>query len=295
MMAADNKLITYYHEAEQFSKKTLRDHARHLALNGLSVVAREKHLAMPRVQFLYIHHIFKDEEKKLDALLKRLSKHHEFISYSAAVDKVASGQIDKPYITFSSDDGFQNNLVAAEILNEYNAKSCFFINPGIIGEKSFDKINKYCKETLRFPPVAFLDWDEVARIQQLGHEIGSHTMMHMNIADASAGQITDDMHQTFRILNQRCGSVQHFAYPYGRFFHFSSTGRKAAIAAGFKSCATAERGCHISSGKQVSTTDLCIRRDHTVLGWNMKHILYFLINNAKNANVHNNSFPDSLK
>ena len=291
----DNRFVTRYEDVKRSKKRTVRSRVRDLALTGLSLAASEKYLDTPRVQFLYVHHVFKDEEKALDALLKKLSKQHQFISYGDAVDKILSGAVDKPYITFSSDDGFKNNLRAAEILNEYNAKACFFINPGIVGETDFDKINQYCRETLEFPPVEFLNWDEVGQLQQWGHEIGSHTMMHMNIANAPQQQIVDDMHQTYGILTELCGDVQHFAFPYGRFFHFSEIGRKAVFDAGFLTCATAERGCHINPSAPMHAKDLCIRRDHTVLGWDMNHILYFLINNAKNASVNNNLYPSSFK
>ena len=287
--------MTRYEDLVRSKKRTLRGYARDLALSGLSLAASEKYLSIPRVQFLYIHHLFIDEEKRLDALMKRLSKHHDFISYNDAVDKILNGSIDKPYITFSSDDGFKNNLRAAEILNEYNAKACFFINPGIIGETNFDKINEFCIGTLDFPPVEFLNWDEVSKLQQWGHEIGSHTMTHMNIAAANTAEITDDMHQTYRILTERCGQIKHFAFPFGRFFHFSEAGRKSVFEAGFTTCATAERGCHINPLTPISGQDLCIRRDHTVLGWDMNHIMYFLINNAKHASVNNNFYPDTFK
>ena len=290
-----DQFISNYTDLERLKAKTLRSVARKFALSGLSLAASEKYLEKPRVQFLYVHHVFKDEEKRLDALLKRLSKHHQFISYDDAVNKIITGTIDKPYITFSSDDGFKNNLRAAEILNRYDAKACFFINPGIVGETNFDRIKKYCTEVLEFPPVEFLNWAEVAQLQQWGHEIGSHTMLHMNIAAATPQTITDDMHQTWQILNERCGHMKHFAFPYGRFFHFSEVGRKAVFDAGYTTCATAERGCHINPGKPISTKDLCIRRDHTVLGWDLNHIMYFLINNAKNATVNNNFYPHGFK
>lgn len=289
------QFISHYEDLKRSKAKTLRGNLRDLALTGLSRVANERYLEIPRVQFLYIHHIFKDEEKPLDILLKRLAKRHHFISYNDAVNKILTGTIDKPYITFSSDDGFKNNLRAAEILNEYGAKACFFINPGIVGETNFDKINKYCAETLEFPPVEFLNWDEVAKLQHWGHEIGSHTMLHMNIGRATPQAIADDMHETYRILKERCGGVKHFAFPYGRFFHFSAIGKKAVFEAGFTTCATAERGCHINPPSPVANEELCIRRDHTVLGWDINHIMYFLINNAKNANVNNNFYPDSIK
>ncbi len=289
------KYMTRYEDLVRSKTKTLRGYARDLALTGLSLAASEKYLAIPRVQFLYIHHVFKDEEKRLDALMKRLSKHHQFISYNHAVDKILAGAIDKPYITFSSDDGFKNNLRAAEILNEYNAKACFFINPGVIGETDYDKIRQFCTGTLEFPPVEFLNWDEVGKLQQWGHEIGSHTMMHMNIAAQTEQQITEDMRQTYRILSEKCGSMKHFAFPYGRFFHFSATGRKSVFDAGFTTCATAERGCHINPSAPMTGQELCIRRDHTVLGWDMNHIMYFLINNAKHTSVNNNFYPANFK
>ena len=66
-----------------------------------------EYLKKPRIQFLYIHHVFKDELKNFDILLKSLSAHHEFISYSEGVDKLLKGEIDKPYIIISSDDGLK--------------------------------------------------------------------------------------------------------------------------------------------------------------------------------------------
>lgn len=291
----ESRLITQYSDVLRLKKSTWKGRAREQALNWLSLIADERYLSKPRIQFLYIHHLFTDEEQKLEALLLQLSKGHTFISYSQAVDKILSGTIDKPYIVFSSDDGFKNNLKAAEILNRYDAKACFFINPGIIGETDFNRIEKYCTETLRFPPVGFLNWDDVTQLQKWGHEIGSHTMMHMNIAEAGVQEINDDMRQTFGVLNEKCGIAKHFAFPYGRFAHFSSVGRKAVFEAGFTSCATAERGCHINPEASLSNTELCIRRDHTVLGWDIRHIMYFLVNNSKKASINNNLYPADIK
>ena len=130
------KYYDNYSDVKKLHPFGIRGHMRTIALNGLSVVDRIKgiqnDLNRKRVQFLYFHHVFKDEEKKLDTLLKQLALNHSFISYSDAIDKILNGAIDKPYITFSSDDGFKNNLRAAEILDDNGAKGCFFISPGII-------------------------------------------------------------------------------------------------------------------------------------------------------------------
>lgn len=275
----------------------LRDMLRGAALSGLSLLDRwegyEKELKKPRVHFLYIHHVFKDEEIRLRNLLEILQRHHTFITYKEAIRRILQNQIDKSYIVFSSDDGLKNNLQAAKILRENGAYACFFINPPIIGQKDPQIIHEFCEKRLIFPDVEFLDWDEVEQIQSLGHEIGSHTMGHIQIAEMPEEQIREDMQATYNIIRQRCGAAEHFAFPYGRFFHFNETGRKACFEAGFKSCASAERGSHVNGRQVISENELCILRDLVVLGWDINHILHFIVKSAKKASFENNFFPYS--
>ncbi|MDF2454535.1 MAG: putative polysaccharide deacetylase [Cytophagaceae bacterium] len=291
----DKMYFDLYSEIEKKSPSGAREYFRDLAISGLALMDKLKgvdsYLKKPRVQFIYIHHVFKDEEVQLHTLLKELQKMHTFISYSEAVDRVLTNRIDKPYIAISSDDGFKNNLRTAEILNEYDAKACFFVNPSIVGETDYGRIEQYCKTQLQFPPVEFLNWKDIDTLQKYGHEIGSHTMNHMNIARASASEIKEDMTLSYETLTDKCGAVKHFAFPFGRFFHFSEEGRKACFEAGFLSCATAERGCHVSSEKRPATDELCILRDHVLLNWKIDHIFYFLVRSSKSAQPQNNFFP----
>ncbi len=287
--------IENYAEIKGIKAPSFRSLMRGFALSSLSIKDRllghQKYLNTPRVQFLYIHHSFTDEIKKLELLMERLNENHTFISYSDAVDKILNNKIDKSYISISSDDGFKNNLYAAEVLNKYNAKACFFINPGLIDEKDFNIIKKHCHNKLHLPPIEFLSWKEVIDLQKQGHEIGAHTMYHSNIVEMRTKDIMADMEQSYQIIESKCGKVEHFAFPYGRFFHFNEAGRQAVFSAGYKSCASAERGCHINSDMSISNEHLCIRRDHIVLDWGINHILYFLSNNAKRALGSNNLFP----
>lgn len=245
----------------------------------------------PRIQFLYIHHIFKDEELALESLIKSLSKKHTFISFSLAVEKLLNGTIDQPYIVFSSDDGLKNNISAAKIFSSFGISACFFINPFIIGQQDYKIIADFCKQQLHFPPVEFMNWEEVNQLQQMGHEIGSHTMKHINVAATSPEAVKEDIFKSYEILTQRCGEQKHFAYPYGRFFHFNEVGRKAVFEAGFQSCSSAERGCHINHTATLKKEDVLIRRDHIILDWKLDHILYFLLNNARKTDIRNNLFP----
>lgn len=293
------KYFDTYKEIKKLKPEGLRGKLRKYTLDGLSIWDKltgiEHELNKPRVQFIYLHHIFRDEEIGLERLLKKLCLNHEFLSYSESVNKILEGKIDRPYICISSDDGFKNNIKAAEILNEYNAKACFFINPFIVENKSFDEIEKHCKTRLNFPPVEFMNWNDIERIQKMGHEIGSHTMQHINVANTEKASFIEDCTSTFEILQKQCGEAKHFAFPYGRFFHFSEMGREIVFNSGFTSCATAERGCHINHDRLLLNQELYIRRDHVILDWSIDHIFHFLANNSKKATISNNLFTDNNK
>lgn len=284
-----------YADIKRLTHQGLRSHVRSIALDGLAVLDRLKDgpslLRTPRVQFIYIHHTFRDEEDALDRLITELGRHHRFISYSEAVDRVLTGRIDAPYVTISSDDGFKNNVRAAEILQRHGAPACFFINPDLIGERSYEVIKAHCRQRLHFPPVEFMDWDEVAAVQAMGHEIGSHTMAHINVADTPADVFAEDCQRTFEVITARCGGVKHFAYPYGRFFHFNDAARESVFRAGYLSCASAERGCHVPHDPVPARENLCIRRDHVILDWKMAHTMHFLLANVRKASPVNNLFP----
>ncbi len=290
-----SQFVENYSEIKANSTTNMRSLLRATVLNALAwkeqIGGINHWLSKPRVQFLYIHHSFKDELENLNQLMKMLSKQHTFISYSEAVERVLENTIDKPYISISTDDGFKNNLPAAEVLNRYNAKACFFINPGLINVTDYNKIATHCKEKLHLPPIEFLNWDEVSQLQAQGHEIGAHTMFHDNMAKLTTEQLIDDLQACFRKINEHCGEVKHFAYPYGRFYHFNANARKAVFEIGFISCASAERGCHTVHFGDLKKEDLCIRRDHVILDWKQNHIFYFLANNVRKMNANTNLFP----
>lgn len=247
-------------------------------------------LTRNRVQFLYFHHVFKDEEEPFRKLLSMLSKTHRFLSYSDAVDKILNGKIDAPYLCFSFDDGFKNCVRAANILKDYGVKGCFFLCTSIIDETEPEKIKRYCSEVLHLPPVEFLSWKDAEYLVKEGHEIGSHTVSHANLGKVSNQEVQDEIINSYDLLKERIGKTKHFSWPYGRFSHFNRLAAEAVFEAGFTSCASAERGCHIAVG-QLERKQLCIRRDLVVCQWHSSHILYFLARNSLVASTENNTWP----
>lgn len=277
-------------------KSGVRGIARKLALDALgmktALMPNKELQQKPRVQFIYIHHIFKDEEAGFEKMLKTFQQQFTFIGYSEAVNRIKTGNIDRPCMAFSSDDGFKNNLDAARILEQHGATACFFLNPGTINLTDQDQIQSHCASRLHFPPVEFLTWDEVADLQKRGHEIGSHTMWHAKLSEESIDFIQDDLAKSKAALESHCGPIEHFAYPYGRWFHFSKEALDATWQAGYTSCASAERGCHLPT-ENVDPLKLVLRRDHLLANWPVPHMKYFMENNAQGAQKEHDQSPFS--
>jgi peptidoglycan/xylan/chitin deacetylase (PgdA/CDA1 family) len=284
----------YATQYQQVRSADLRSVLRHIALSTLDTSYRitgrmVSALNIDRVQFLYLHHVFGDEEDSFRSLLRTLSLEHRFISYSEAVDRILAGDIDGPYIAISFDDGLKNCLRAAQIMNEFGATACFFVCPSMVGETDHQKIKEFCSQKLNKPPMEFLSWDDVETLLEEGHEVGSHTMTHPNLAQLSVQQMQSEIAESFELLTKRIGNIKHFSWPFGRFFHFSPAAARTVFDTGFKSCASAERGCHVArSEKKV---DLCIRRDHTIARWPVNHVLYFMARNSRRASMRSNQWP----
>ncbi|WP_298480638.1 polysaccharide deacetylase family protein [uncultured Maribacter sp.] len=292
-------MITTYKAVKKYHNGKIRGIARSIALDSLFVkdviVNNDYLLDIPRIQFLYIHHVFKDEVDNFDLLLKYLSKKHTFISHSEAVERLLTGNVDKPYISWSSDDGIHNNILAAEVLNRYGASCCFFLNPYSIGLKEEVKLKAFCNKKLKLPEVSFLDWNDVSQLQKQGHEIGAHTYSHDRVSDLTLEEFEDDFRKTDEELYAKCGRIKHFAYTYGKFNDFNKKAYDVVFSNGYESCSSATRGCHISKGDVLNKNELLIRRDQIIAGWPLHQIKYFIKASAKKLTLDTNYLPNSYK
>ncbi|WP_286814203.1 MULTISPECIES: polysaccharide deacetylase family protein [unclassified Maribacter] len=259
-----------------------------------SILGNDEFLKKPRIQFLYFHHIFKDEVKNFEKLLAYLSKDHSFISHSEGVDRLLTDRIDKPYIAWSSDDGIQNNMLAAKVLNNYGASCCFYINPASIGLTEFTQIKSFSNDKLDMPPVAFLNWKEVELLQSQGHEIGNHTYKHDMVTQLTQEEFEEDFLKADEILTQKCGPIKHFAYTYGKFENFTKPAFEFVMKNGYESCISASRGCHTNGKGQLDKNSVFLRRDQIIADWKLSHIKHFLIKGAQELDYNTNFLPNSL-
>lgn len=259
---------------------TLRSVTRNTILNLAAITNDIIDNNKPRIQHLFFHHVFDDEIISFRHLIQTLSQEFEFLPYSEAVDRTQNANIDRKYMTFSSDDGLLNNKNAAEIFQEFGIKACFFLNPYSIELKEDKQIAQFCRTRLNIPPTQFLTWRDISSLQNQGHEIGSHTHTHPNLPNLNIMEVQEELEFSKSILEQHCGKIKHFAYPYGKKSDFNAACLSLVQEAGYESCATGMRGAHFQSCAHYPLP--VIFRDVIISHWPVRHIKFFIAINSLN-------------
>ena len=267
-----------------FSYK-IRDKTRSIVLDILSFRIKTRYrklLKTPRVQFVYLHHIFEDEIEIFDNLIHDLIKIYKIIPFSEAVNRVYENNIDRPYLAFSSDDGFKSNLNAHKVFSKHNISACFFLCTDFIGLNNYNRIKEICESKFHLPPIEFLNKNDIKFLISEGHEIGSHTTNHSNLKTLDFKNLNSVIKDSFTYLKKLLGFVKHFSFPYGTISHFPIEARAIVNNTGYVSCVSAIRGCHLKHKKEINSSEITIKRDILNVNYNFKHVLYFMVKNIKN-------------
>lgn len=161
------------------------------------------------VPILAYHRVSEDEERysvspqQFSEQMQFLQEHdYTAISMAEMADAFSGGQMlpAKP-IVITFDDGYADNLVTAlPILEKYGMKATVFIIAGSVGQPDY------------------LNWDQAAELLRRGVEIGSHTVSHADLRQATATQKQEEILQSKVLLEgQLSKPVQFLAYPFGQF------------------------------------------------------------------------------
>ncbi len=234
--------------------------------------------ASPVVQVINLHGVPTAKLSAFGALIEKLKSRYEFIAYSAAVDRVKTGKIDRNYATVTFDDGLKNHKDAAKLIRDHNVLGCFFITPAVI-DLDPQRIPAYCRDVLRIQPTEFMNWEDLTQLLDWGHEVGSHTVTHPNMSTITLDQAQYELQTSREILTAKLGQAKHFAWPLGKFSHFSPAVARAVEDAGYESCASAERGSHAAHTETV--VHFCMRRDLVEVEWPTRHSEYFLMKSRR--------------
>jgi peptidoglycan/xylan/chitin deacetylase (PgdA/CDA1 family) len=107
-------------------------------------------------------------------------------------------------VSLTFDDGYSDQLEAADIMDEHGVKGTFYVPSGLIGKQ--DGAGEQAP--------AHMTSAQLVSLQDRGHEVGGHTVTHADLtqldADEARRQICDD-----RVALTDLGlRVTSFAYPY---------------------------------------------------------------------------------
>ena len=149
-----------------------------------------KGLNMPGDELLVLNY-HGTQKKYLSAFEKQLdflATHFEFATpeflnefYSV---KTLTG---KPKVLITFDDGIKNNMYAAELLSSRGIKALFLIVPGFVDCPEKEQHNYFIKNirpvinpSIDGSPedTTALSWEELRKIAEMGHSIGSHSYTH---------------------------------------------------------------------------------------------------------------------
>ena len=253
----------------------MRNIIRHLLLDLLSLsYFFKKYKNKGFVQFVYFHDILPTELARFEKLILEFKSNFELVSHSKACELLNNNSLEKNYLAISFDDGFKNNLEVGRILSKHQISACFFVCPGYIetltGQERKQVLRSIFNEQ---QDKEFMAWKDLNELKALGHEIGTHTMTHINLSACSLGQIEEELTSSIKKLEEQGFNVVHFAFPYGRKIDYNFKADQLIRSFEFESISNAERGIHINKPNPF------IFRDHVLISWPFRHIHYFLKRN----------------
>lgn len=112
-------------------------------------------------------------------------------------------------VTFSFDDGCQQDKSLIKIFNEYGLKCTFNLNSGFLGTKGTLQRNG------RTVPFDKVKASEITDVYD-GHEIAVHTLTHPGLCDLDEETIIRQVEEDRKALESLCGyRIAGMAYPGG--------------------------------------------------------------------------------
>ncbi len=147
------------------------------------------------------------------------------------------GPLPRRTVAVTFDDCYRDNYFAARVLAEHGLPATFFVPTAYVGT---DHVFAWDRRLRRMPN---LTWDDLREMVQMGHEVGSHTVSHPNLARLSLGETRRELEESKAVLEDRLGRrVRWFAYPFGGRRHILDEQLDLVRETGYDACLSARGG-----------------------------------------------------
>ena len=234
----------------------------------LNVAKRQNNNDKGSLKILIYHNIPYKDFDKFEAQIKCIAREYGFVRPDDLQD-ILTDQMKytgtKVLLTF--DDGFKSNVLLAEkVLGPLGIKAMFFIPPGFINAKNRDEQRAFIAKNIHKYPVAIekipddkapMSWQDLERLLDQGHTIGSHTMNHRRLTEIeSKKELRHEIVESGDMLQEKLGTgVEHFSYPFGNINSIDLRAMKI-IRKRYKYCYSGIRGMNC-----IDTNQYAILRD----------------------------------
>ena len=167
-----------------------------------------------------------------------LRRQFRVVPVAEIFNAVRSGREMPPRtVAVTFDDCYRDNLFAARVMAEHGLPAAFFVPTGYVGT---DRMFPWDRG---LPPMANLSWDEVREMARMGHEIGSHTVNHINLGTASHEEARWELFESKATLEKHLERpARWFAYPFGGKNNLRPEAAALIEEAGYDGCLSGHGG-----------------------------------------------------
>jgi peptidoglycan/xylan/chitin deacetylase (PgdA/CDA1 family) len=166
------------------------------------------------------------------AVCALLRRRFRVVPLAEVLDVLRSGRpMPTRTVAVTFDDCYRDNLFAARVLTEYGLPASFFVPTAFVGTDHVFPWDRH------LPRMVNLTWDEVREMAHMGHEIGSHTVNHVNLGTASYQEARTELFDSKAILEKQLDrKARWFAYPFGGINDFRPEYASLVEEAGYDGC-----------------------------------------------------------
>jgi peptidoglycan/xylan/chitin deacetylase (PgdA/CDA1 family) len=166
------------------------------------------------------------------AVCALLRRRFRVVPLAEVLDVLRSGRpMPSRTVAVTFDDCYRDNLFAARVLTEFGLPASFFVPTAFVGTDHVFPWDRH------LPRMANLTWDEVREMAHMGHEIGSHTVNHVNLGTASYQEARTELFDSKAILEKQLDrKARWFAYPFGGMTDFRPEYAPLVEEAGYDGC-----------------------------------------------------------
>ena len=171
-----------------------------------------------------------------------------------------TGNFGRALVSLTFDDGLRSQFITGwPILQKYNFRGTFFLISS------------------RLDGSTYVAPSEATALYRAGNEIGSHTVTHPFLTQLSASQVTDELANSKRTLENLIGApVRNFALPYGNY----NAAVQAQVKQYYRSMRTVAGAFNTKANFDPYRVLVCIINDQTSIG-----TIQYYVSEAKRTNA----------